>query len=59
MDMFADPDPSYVLKDTVGEMYFCKRNYAKALDDPFAFCASRPLSRALLLECWPFPTALR
>jgi integrase len=27
-----------------------KRNYAKALDDLFAFCASRPLSRALLLE---------
>src|SRR3984893_1477324 len=28
----------------------CKRNYAKALDDLFAFCASRPLSRALLME---------
>src|SRR5580704_6044806 len=27
-----------------------KRNYARALDDLFAFCASRPLSRALLLE---------
>jgi integrase len=27
-----------------------KRNYAKALDDLFAFCASRPLSRALLME---------
>jgi integrase len=27
-----------------------KRNYAKALDDVFAFCASRPLSRALLME---------
>ncbi|MCU1225021.1 MAG: site-specific recombinase XerD [Edaphobacter sp.] len=27
-----------------------KRNYAKALDDLLAFCASRPLSRALLLE---------
>jgi integrase len=27
-----------------------KRNYAKALDDLFQFCASRPLSRALLLE---------
>ena len=26
-----------------------KRNYAKALDDLFAFCASRPLSRALLM----------
>ena len=23
-----------------------KRNYAKALDDLFAFCASRPLSRS-------------
>ena len=22
-DMFAVPDPSFVLKDTVGEMYFC------------------------------------
>ena len=27
-----------------------RRNYAQALDDLFAFCASRPLSRALLLE---------
>jgi site-specific recombinase XerD len=27
-----------------------KRNYAKALDDLFAFCASQPLSRALLME---------
>jgi site-specific recombinase XerD len=27
-----------------------RRNYAKALDDLFAFCASRPLSRTLLLE---------
>ncbi|MEG9437401.1 tyrosine-type recombinase/integrase [Edaphobacter sp. HDX4] len=27
-----------------------KRNYAKALNDLFAFCASRPLSRALLME---------
>jgi hypothetical protein len=24
-----------------------KRNYAKALDDLFAFCASRPLTRSL------------
>jgi hypothetical protein len=23
--MFAVPDPSFVLKDTVGEMYFCTR----------------------------------
>jgi len=27
-----------------------KRNYAKALDDLFAFCASRPPSRALLMD---------
>jgi hypothetical protein len=27
-----------------------KRNYAKALDDLFAFCASRPLSQSLLME---------
>jgi hypothetical protein len=27
-----------------------KRNYAKALDNLFAFCASRPLSRSLLME---------
>ena len=27
-----------------------KRNYAKALDDLFQFCASRPLSRSLLIE---------
>ena len=27
-----------------------KRNYAKALDDLFVFCASQPLSRSLLME---------
>ena len=27
-----------------------KRNYARALDDLFAFCASRSLSRSLLME---------
>jgi hypothetical protein len=27
-----------------------RRNYAKALDDLFVFCASRPLSRSLLME---------
>jgi integrase len=27
-----------------------KRNYAKALDDLFAFCASQPLSRSILME---------
>ena len=27
-----------------------KRNYVKALDDLFAFCANRPLTRALLME---------
>jgi integrase len=27
-----------------------KRNYAKALDDLFTFCASRPLTRSLLME---------
>ena len=27
-----------------------RRNYAKALDDLFAFAAGRPLTRALLLE---------
>src|ERR1700688_2614613 len=27
-----------------------KRNYARALDDLFVFCANRPLSRALLME---------
>jgi integrase len=27
-----------------------RRNYAKALDDLFRFCASRPLSRELLME---------
>jgi hypothetical protein len=29
---------------------YTRRNYSKALDDLFAFCASRPLSRALLME---------
>jgi hypothetical protein len=27
-----------------------QRNCAKALDDLFAFCASRPLSRSLFME---------
>src|SRR5258708_5093880 len=27
-----------------------KRNYGKALDDLFQFCASQPLSRSLLME---------
>jgi integrase len=35
--------------DTVQSIH-SKRNYAKALDDLFAFCASRPLSRALLMK---------
>jgi integrase len=35
--------------DTVASPH-SKRNYARALDDLFAFCASRPLSRELLLE---------
>jgi integrase len=35
--------------DTVPSVH-SKRNYAKALDDLFAFCANRPLSRALLME---------
>jgi integrase len=35
--------------DTVQSIH-SKRNYAKALDDLFVFCASRPLSRALLME---------
>jgi integrase len=35
--------------DAVGSPH-SKRNYAKALDDLFTFCASRPLSRSLLME---------
>jgi integrase len=35
--------------DSVASPY-SKRNYAKALDDLFQFCASRPLSRSLLME---------
>jgi len=35
--------------DTVASPH-SKRNYAKAFDDLFAFCASRPLSRSLLME---------
>jgi hypothetical protein len=34
----------------MGEPEFTLNNYAKALDDLFAFCASRPLSGALLME---------
>src|SRR5580704_7885276 len=35
--------------DTVPSAH-SKRNYGKALDDLFQFCASRPLSRSLLME---------
>jgi hypothetical protein len=35
--------------DTVPSLH-SKRNYGKALDDLFQFCASRPLSRSLLME---------
>ncbi len=35
--------------DTVASPH-SKRNYARALDDLFQFCASRPLSRSLLME---------
>src|SRR5246500_4688161 len=35
--------------DAVGSRH-SKRNCARALDDLFAFCASRPLSRSLLME---------
>jgi integrase len=38
-----------IVLDTVQSIH-SKRNYAKALDDLFAFCANRPLSRALLME---------
>jgi len=31
-----------------------RRNYGKALDDLFQFCASQPLSRSLLME-WRAP----
>jgi integrase len=35
--------------DSVGSAH-SQRNYAKALDDLFQFCASRPLTRSLLME---------
>jgi site-specific recombinase XerD len=38
-----------VVLDSVSSPH-SRRNYAKALDHLFAFCASRPLSRALLME---------
>jgi hypothetical protein len=38
-----------VVLDTVASPH-SKRNYGKALDDLFAFCASQPLSRSLLME---------
>ncbi|MEO8737382.1 MAG: tyrosine-type recombinase/integrase [Edaphobacter sp.] len=47
------PPPQAILRklvlDSVPSIH-SKRNYAKALDDLFAFCASRPLSRSLLME---------
>jgi integrase len=55
-----DPEPTFMLTpaqailkkmvlDSVVSIH-SKRNYAKALDDLFVFCANRPLSRALLME---------
>jgi hypothetical protein len=38
-----------MLLDSVPSIH-SKRNYAKAIDDLFAFCANRPLSRQLLME---------
>ena len=50
---FALTPPQAILKKMVLDSVLSihsKRNYAKALDDLFFFCASRPLSRALLME---------
>jgi integrase len=50
---FALTPPQVALKkmvlDSVPSIH-SKRNYAKALDDLFFYCANRPLSRALLME---------
>src|ERR1700751_417702 len=50
---FALPQAQTLLRqmvlDSVQSIH-SKRNYAKALDDLFVFSASRPLSRALLME---------
>ena len=45
----AQTIPRRMVMDSVQSIH-SKRNYAKALDDLFAFSASRPLSRALLME---------
>jgi hypothetical protein len=39
-----------VQRDNSVQSPHARRNYAKALDDLFAFCASQPLSRAQLME---------
>jgi hypothetical protein len=48
----SHPGPGEVATDGsgLGAAAHSKRNYAKALDDLFAFCAGRPLSSALLME---------
>jgi hypothetical protein len=50
--LFALTDAQNILRrmvlDSVQSIH-SRRNYAKALYDLFVFCASRPLSRALLL----------
>ena len=45
----AEAELRQMVLDSVQSIH-SKRNYAKALDDLFAFCARRPLSRALLME---------
>jgi integrase len=45
----AQPKLRQMVLDSVQSVH-SKRNYAKALDDVFAFSTNRPLSRALLME---------
>jgi integrase len=45
----AQAELRQMVLDSVQSLH-SKRNYAKALDDLFSFCAARPLSRKLLME---------
>jgi hypothetical protein len=44
-DMFAVPDPSFVLKDTVGEMYFCNLRCFLCLVGPTCYKAKPVFGR--------------
>jgi hypothetical protein len=50
-DMFAVPDPSFVLKDTVGEMYFCNLRCFCVWSVQFATRPNLSVDVALYFTC--------